>query len=64
MTNETANRAPVAVVDGPNGKAEIFELMPDSRTMEYRVRFKGKTVTYKTLGEAYIDAGGMAGVKT
>jgi len=48
MTNETANQAPVAVVDGPNGKAEIFELMPDSRTMEYRVRFKGKTVTYKT----------------
>lgn len=64
MANETASETPVAVVDGPKGKAEIFEVMPDPRTVEYHVRFQGKTAVYKTLGEAYIDAGEMAGVKT
>ncbi|HEY4685567.1 MAG TPA: hypothetical protein VII57_05920 [Dehalococcoidia bacterium] len=64
MANETANQAPVAVVEGPNGKAEIFEIMVDNRSIEYQVRFKGRTERYKALGEAYITAGELAGVKT
>jgi hypothetical protein len=62
MTQETA--PPVAVVEGPNGTAEIFEVMLDNRSTEYQVRFKGKTESYKSLGEAYITAGEKAGVKT
>ncbi len=64
MANETASDAPVAVVEGPNGKAEIFEVTVANRSMEYRVRFHGQTETYKSLGEAYITAGEKAGVKT
>ena len=51
-------------MEGPNGKAEIFEIMVDNRSIEYQVRFKGRTERYKALGEAYITAGELAGVKT
>lgn len=56
--------APVAVVEGPKGKAEIFEVFGDGRNLEYQVKFEGKTETYKSLGEAYIEAGEMVGTKT
>ena len=58
------SQAPVTVVDGPNGKAEVFEKPAGSGSMEYEVRFGGKSETYKSLGEAYITAGERAGVKT
>jgi len=63
MTTQSQDE-PVAVVDGPHGKAEIFEIMTPNRTMEYHVRFQGQTEVYKNLGEAYITAGQKAGVKT
>ncbi|HLF72253.1 MAG TPA: hypothetical protein VI759_08900 [Dehalococcoidia bacterium] len=62
MTSST--NEPVAVVEGPNGKAEVFEIYTDGRNMEYKIVFKGKTETYKSLGEAYIEAGERAGTKT
>jgi hypothetical protein len=55
--------APVAVVEGPKGKAEIYEVMTDARTQVYEVRHNGQTDTYKSLGEAYIEAGEKVGTK-
>jgi hypothetical protein len=56
--------APVAVVEGPKGKAEIFEIFGDGRNLEYKVVCGNKTESYKSLGEAYIEAGEMVGTKT
>jgi hypothetical protein len=60
MTTE----APVAVVEGPKGKAEIYEIFGDGRNLEYKVVCGPRTETYKSLGEAYIEAGNMVGTKT
>jgi hypothetical protein len=56
--------APVAVVEGPKGKAEIYEIFGDGRNLEYQVKHNGKTDIYKSLGEAYIEAGNLVGTKT
>lgn len=56
-----------ATVDGPKGSAEIFEVSPDPNKpglSEYEVRFQGRSVSYKTLGEAYIEAGDLSGSPT
>ena len=55
---------PVAVVEGPKGKAEIYEVMGDNKITEYQVKMADKAQSYKSLGEAYIEAGEMAGTKT
>jgi len=55
--------APVAVVEGPKGKAEIYEITTDARTQVYRVMHNGQTEEYKSLGEAYIEAGEKVGTK-
>ena len=52
----------VAVVEGPKGKAEIIEVIEPGK-MEYIVNFDGKKEVYKSLGEAYIEAGGKVGTK-
>ena len=59
-----AEAAPVTVVEGPKGKVEIFELFGTNGQLEYRLRFQGKEDVYRSLGEAYIDAGVKAGTKT
>jgi hypothetical protein len=63
-----AENTMVTAIDGPNGKAEIFEVPQQfaggGQRFEYEVRFKGSKETYKSLGEAYITAGEKAGVKT
>ena len=58
------SQAPVTVVEGPKGKAEVFEVAITGGSSEYEVRFQGKTDKYKSLGEAYIEAGQKAGTKT
>ncbi|HWO74153.1 MAG TPA: hypothetical protein VNN21_11425 [Dehalococcoidia bacterium] len=60
----TTSEAPVAVVEGPKGKAEIYEIFGDGRNLEYQVKCNDKVETYKSLGEAYIEAGQMVGTKT
>jgi hypothetical protein len=55
---------PVAVVEGPKGSAEIFEIWAAGKLLEYEVRFQGKVEKYANIGEAYIEAGEKAGVKT
>jgi hypothetical protein len=55
---------PVAVIDGTNGSAEIYEVWEGGRLVEYQVRFGGEVETFRNLGEAYIAAGEKAGAKT
>lgn len=59
-----ATQMSVATVEGPKGTAEIFELWKPGESMAYEVRFQGGTETYRSLGEAYIEAGDRTGVKT
>jgi hypothetical protein len=37
-----ADDAPVAVVEGPKGKAEIYEVFGDGRNLEYKVKHNYK----------------------
>jgi hypothetical protein len=57
-------KSSVTVVEGPNGKAEIFEVKGADGQPAYEVSFKGKTESYVAIGEAYVVAGEKAGVKT
>lgn len=59
-----ADQDVVTVVEGPNGKAEVIEIWTPGKAMEYEVHFKDRTITYKSMGEAYIEAGELAGTKT
>jgi hypothetical protein len=58
ITSETA----VAVIEGPKGKAEIFEYLVRN-IIEYQVKFNGETKTFNNLGEAYIEASELSGAK-
>ena len=60
MAEETS----LAVVEGPKGKAEIFEVAESNQTPIYQVRISGQTFEFKSLGEAYIEAGEKSGTKT
>ena len=55
---------PVAVVEGPKGKAEIYEVLEEDKQQVYLVRFQGHMEVYRSLGEAYIEAGEKTGTKT
>jgi hypothetical protein len=57
------DESPVAVVEGANGKAEIYEKIVDT-IIEYTVKFNGQTKVFNNLGEAYIEAGDLAGTGT
>ncbi len=59
-----AEESSVAVVEGPNGSAEIIEVWDAGRLVEYKVNFKGESETSVNIGSAYILAGEKAGVKT
>ncbi len=58
----------LTAVEGPKGKAEIFEVVQQAESggqrFEYEVRYNGDTQTCKALGEAYVVAGELAGVHT
>jgi len=54
------NDSPVAVIEGPKGKAEIYEYLVRN-IIEYQVKFNDQMKTFNNLGEAYIEAGELAG---
>ena len=64
MAESTSERTRVEVVEGPNGSAEIFEEFQSNQAMQYAVVFNGETETFRSLGEAYIEAGLKAGRRT
>lgn len=52
-------------VDGPNGSAALYEVVsPGQAQPSYEVDFGGTTTTFKSMGEAYIEAGVMSGTPT
>jgi hypothetical protein len=55
---------PVAVIEGPKGKAEIFEIWENGRLLEHQVHFNGQVESFPNIGEAYIDAGQKTGKPT
>jgi hypothetical protein len=59
----TSEAAPVAVIEGPNGKAEIFEYLVRN-IIEYQVKFNDEVKTFNNLGEAYLEAGDLTGKDT
>ncbi len=61
-----ASKSSLTVIEGPNGKAELFEVTEEGTTVstEYVVEFKGESHKYLTMGEAYIEAGEFAGTAT
>jgi hypothetical protein len=61
-----ANKTSLTVVEGPNGTAELFEVADEGTTVatEYEVEFNGASHTFQTMGEAYIEAGALAGTPT
>lgn len=61
----TANDPPIAVIEGPNGTAEILEYFSAAlQAFEYQVKFKSETRTFNNLGEAYLTAGELTGKPT
>jgi len=58
-----ASETIITNVEGPNGTAEVLEVMSGTGQPEYQVRFKGGLQTFKSMGEAYITAKELAGVK-
>jgi hypothetical protein len=56
---------PIAVIEGPKGKAEIYEFLVDAaEAIEYQVKCNNETMTFNNLGEAYLTAGELAGTPT
>ena len=61
----TVEATKVEVISGPNGDAELYELYESNQPLQYNIYFKGETSeVFMTLGEAYLEAGRRAGVKT
>jgi hypothetical protein len=54
---------PVAVIEGPKGKAEIFENLVGT-ILEYEVKFQEQKKIFNNLGEAYLEAGELSGKET
>ena len=54
---------PVAVIEGPKGKAQIFEYLVGN-IIECQVKFSDQAKTFNNLGEAYLTAGELTGTQT
>ena len=59
-----ASEEPVAEIEGTKGTAKIYENVVSSGIIEYTVKCNDQTRVFNNLGEAYIEAGEMAGAKT
>lgn len=57
------DESPIAVIEGPKGKAEIYEYLTKN-IIEYQVKFGEQAKTFNNLGEAYIEAGELTGQPT
>ncbi len=52
-------------IEGPNGSAALYEVVsPGQAQPSYEVDFGGTSTTFKSMGEAYIEAGVMSGTPT
>jgi hypothetical protein len=51
------------VIEGSKGTVEIYEKIVDT-IIEYTVKFGDQVKVYNNLGEAYIEAGELAGTES
>ena len=58
------NESLVTVVEGPKGKAEVYEVKQPDGSAAYELRFNGVTEIFRAMGEAYLMAGEKTGTKT
>jgi hypothetical protein len=62
---QVAGAGPIAVIEGPRGKAEIFEsVSAEVQALIYEVKFNDVSQSFNNLGEAYITAGELSGSQT
>ncbi len=62
MTSQESSRRLLNTVEGPKGKATMYEVVrPGSERPEYEVESSGKTESYPTMGEAYLEAKSITG---
>jgi len=62
-----ATKSVLTTIEGPNGKADLYEVEGGGGAhveIEYVVEFKGESHKFLTMGEAYIEAGVLAGTPT
>ena len=61
-----ATKSVLTTIEGPNGKAELYEVEDGAKHVEteYVVEFNGKEYKFTTMGEAYIEAGTLTGTPT
>ena len=60
-----STRTLLHTVDGPNGSALLYEVVsPGEAQPGYEVEFGGTTSQFKSMGEAYIEAGVLSGTPT
>lgn len=65
MTTKDGSRTLLHTIEGPKGKAELFEVISSGQAQpKYEVDFGGTTSMYSSMGEAYIEAGKISGTPT
>jgi hypothetical protein len=52
---------PIVIVEGPRGKAEIFEVLSEPGAPQYRVKFHDESETRSSMEDAYVTAGQLVG---
>ena len=65
MSTQDNSRTLLHTVEGPKGKAELYEVISSGQSQpQYEVDFGGSTISFKSMGEAYIEAGSLSGTPT
>ena len=59
-----SSRTLLTTVEGPKGKADLFEVVDSGPQPSYEVTCGSTTQIFKSMGEAYITAGELVGTKT
>lgn len=64
MTTQDS-RTLLHTIEGPKGKAALFEVISAGQAQpKYEVDFGGTTTSFSSMGEAYIEAGNLSGTPT
>lgn len=65
MATKDGSRTLVHTVEGPKGKATLYEVISTGQAQpKYEVEFGGATSSFNNMGEAYIEAGNLSGTPT
>ena len=64
MTTQDS-RTLLHTIEGPKGKAGLFEVISAGQAQpKYEVDFGGTITSFSSMGEAYIEAGNLSGTPT